>query len=44
MFEGYPKEIMTKDGTPILLRPLVAEDEQKLAEFFSRIPADERWF
>ncbi len=22
MFEGYPKEIMTKDGTPILLRPL----------------------
>lgn len=44
MFEGYPKEIMTKDGTPILLRPLVAEDEQKLVEFFSRIPADERWF
>lgn len=44
MLEGYPKEIMTKDGTPILLRPLVREDEQRLAEFFLRIPDDERWF
>jgi RimJ/RimL family protein N-acetyltransferase len=44
MFEGYPKEIMTKDGTPILLRPLAPEDEQRLADFFSRIPEDERWF
>lgn len=44
MFEGYPKEIMTKDGTPILLRPLTPEDEQRLTDFFSRIPEDERWF
>ncbi|MBI5252736.1 MAG: GNAT family N-acetyltransferase [Desulfomonile tiedjei] len=44
MFEDYPKEIMTKDGTPILLRPLVPEDEQCLADFFSRIPENERWF
>lgn len=44
MFEGYPKEIMTKDGRPILLRPLVPEDEQRLTELFSRIPEDERWF
>ena len=44
MLEGYPKEIMSKDGTPILLRPLVLEDEQQLSEFFARIPEDERWF
>ena len=44
MLEGYPKEIMSKDGTPILLRPLTREDEQHLSEFFARIPEDERWF
>ncbi len=44
MLEGYPKEIMTKDGTPILLRPLTREDEQRLSDFFARIPEDERWF
>jgi len=44
MLEGYPKEIMAKDGTPVLLRPLIREDEQRLAEFFVRIPEDERWF
>jgi RimJ/RimL family protein N-acetyltransferase len=44
MLEGYPKEIMSKDGTPILLRPLALEDEQHLSEFFARIPEDERWF
>lgn len=44
MFEEYPKEIMSKDGTPILIRPLVKEDEQALMAFFSRIPEEERWF
>ena len=44
MLENYPKEIMTKDGTPILIRPVTAEDEQLLNEFFGRIPEDERWF
>jgi L-amino acid N-acyltransferase YncA len=44
MLEDYPKEIMSKDGTPILLRPLVPDDEQRLIEFFSRIPEEERWF
>lgn len=44
MLENYPKEIVTKDGMPVLLRPLVREDEQRLAEFFARIPEDERWF
>ncbi len=44
MLENYPKEIMSKDGTPILLRPLTRDDEQRLLEFFERIPEDERWF
>lgn len=44
MLEHYPKEIMIKDGTPILIRPLTREDEQLLTDFFARIPEDERWF
>jgi len=44
MQDHYPKEIMTKDGTPILIRPFAKEDQTKLREFFSRISEDERWF
>lgn len=44
MLESYPKEIMCKDGNPIVLRPLVRDDENELKGFFSRIPEEERWF
>lgn len=44
MLENYPKEITGKNGAPILLRPVVRKDEQRLIEFFSRIPEEERWF
>ena len=44
MLEHYPKEIMTKDGIPVLIRPYTKEDRERLREFFSRIPEDERWF
>lgn len=44
MLEDYPREIVIKDGTPIILRPLALEDEENLLEFFSRIPEEERWF
>jgi L-amino acid N-acyltransferase YncA len=44
MLEDYPKEVVAKDGTPILIRPVVKEDEQALRGFFARIPEDERWF
>ncbi len=44
MLDEYPKEIMSKDGTPVLIRPLVKDDEQGLMAFFSRIPEEERWF
>jgi len=44
MLENYPKEIMTKDGIPILIRPVTKADELALNDFFARIPSDERWF
>ncbi len=44
MFEDYPRETVIKDGTCVLMRPLVREDEEKLAEFFAGIPVEERWF
>ena len=44
MLENYPKEIMTKDGIPILIRPATKADEAALNEFFARIGPDERWF
>jgi len=44
MLKDYPKELVTKDGTPIVLRPVQPEDEERLAELFARIPEDERWF
>jgi L-amino acid N-acyltransferase YncA len=44
MLEDYPREIVTKDGMPVILRPLKKEDEKLLNEFFARIPEEERWF
>lgn len=44
MFEDYPREVVTKDGIPILIRPLAREDEQRLNDFFARVPIEERWF
>lgn len=44
MLTRYPKEIVSADGTRLILRPVVREDEKGLIEFFSRIPEEERWF
>lgn len=44
MLEDYPREIVIKSGVPVILRPLVPDDEQRLLEFFHRIPEEERWF
>jgi L-amino acid N-acyltransferase YncA len=44
MLDAYPKVIITKDGTAVLLRPMIPEDEEQLRAFFSRIPERERWF
>jgi GNAT superfamily N-acetyltransferase len=44
MLEDYPKEIVIKDGTPVLLRPVTKEDEKDLNAFFASIPQEEKWF
>ncbi|MBM4327342.1 MAG: GNAT family N-acetyltransferase [Deltaproteobacteria bacterium] len=44
MFEDYPRETVLKDGSFVLLRPAVPDDEKGLSELFARIPDDESWF
>lgn len=44
MLEDYPREVVLKDGTAVILRPLVPEDETRMREFIERIPEAERWF
>lgn len=44
MLKGYPKAIVTRDGTCVLLRPIVKEDEAALRTFLDQIPKDEQWF
>lgn len=44
MLDEYPKELVLKDGTPVILRPLEPSDADLLVAFFQRIPADDRWY
>lgn len=44
MLKGYPKKIVTKDGTQVSLRPVATGDEEALKTFFSQLPPDEQWF
>ncbi|MCJ7773880.1 MAG: GNAT family N-acetyltransferase, partial [Desulfobacterales bacterium] len=37
----YQKETQLKDGTKVLLRPMVAEDQDALYEFFQAVPREE---
>jgi len=37
----YQKKAQLKDGTKILLRPMVAEDQDALYEFFQAVPREE---
>ena len=39
--KNYQKEVRLKDGTKILLRPMVAEDRDALYEFFKEVPREE---
>ncbi len=40
----FPKQIALRDGTPVVLRPLVAADERELLEFFRRLSPEDRQF
>ena len=44
MLDAYPKVIVLKNGAKILLRPLQAEDTERLLAFFKTIPDEELWF
>jgi acetyltransferase len=39
--KSYKKEAILKDGTKILLRPMVPEDQEALYEFFKAVPEEE---
>jgi acetyltransferase len=39
--KSYQKEAILKDGTKILLRPMVPEDQEALYEFFKAVPEEE---
>lgn len=40
----YPKELVLKDCTEVILRPLDAEDLDKVLQFFRDLPLDNRWY
>lgn len=44
MMENYRKEAVLKDGTKVILRPMVKEDRDKLIDFFSRVDEKDRQF
>ena len=44
MLRDYPKEVTLKSGEKVILRPMVKEDEQRLLDFFLRLPEEDRLF
>ncbi|AEB09605.1 GNAT family N-acetyltransferase [Desulfobacca acetoxidans] len=42
--QGFRKESVLKDGTKVLLRPMVSDDRDKLLDFFSRVSEQDRQF
>lgn len=44
LLSEYPKKFKTKDNIEITLRQMVKEDEQKLLDFFRRLPETDRMY
>jgi hypothetical protein len=44
MRKNYQKECKLKDGSVVLLRPLVAEDREGLTTFFQSLPEELRLY
>lgn len=42
--QGFRKEGVLKDGTKVVLRPMVPEDKDKLLDFFARVSDQDRQF
>jgi len=40
----YPKEIVLKDCTEAVIRPLEKNDEDRLRHFYSQTPEQDRWY
>ncbi|GAB4332493.1 MAG: hypothetical protein Kow0010_18410 [Dehalococcoidia bacterium] len=40
----YPRTVELRDGTSVVLRPMTAGDTGALAQFFLRVPEDDRFF
>ena len=40
----YPKEIVLKDGSEIILKPLTQEDRIALLSFFRELPVENTWY
>ena len=40
----YPKEVVLKDCTEAVIRPLEKTDEALLRQFFAKIPESDRWY
>ncbi len=42
---GYPRPLILKNGEEVWLRPLEPrQDDQRLLDFFARVPDDDRWY
>ncbi|NQU11785.1 GNAT family N-acetyltransferase [bacterium] len=42
LIDRFPKKCRLRDGTPVVLRPLKASDEQQFHHFFCAVPETER--
>jgi L-amino acid N-acyltransferase YncA len=40
----YPKEVILKDGSEALIRPLTGDDVNILTEFYRTLPEEDRWY
>lgn len=44
IYETYPKEVVLRDGTEVILRPVERADQDRLIRFYKGLPEPERWF
>jgi RimJ/RimL family protein N-acetyltransferase len=44
MLNEYPKEVLLKDGSKVVLRPVVKEDEEALYQFFKGMSKEDRLY
>ena len=42
--EAYPKTILLRDNTQVVLRPMLGEDKISLLNFFKRVPEEDRYY